>query len=102
MARWTGTSRTPYAKSCLLSHLFPRPCPQILTAELKPQEGKVDRHPNLRVAYVAQHAFHHLEEHLDISPNRQVWPSVGGGVRLGGAVACERGCVTSSSMACKG
>lgn len=26
------------------------------------------RHPNLRMAYVAQHAFHHLEEHLDISP----------------------------------
>jgi hypothetical protein len=30
----------------------------------------VDRHPNMRLAYVAQHAFHHLEEHLDISPNR--------------------------------
>jgi ABC-type ATPase involved in cell division len=34
---------------------------KILTAELKPQEGTVTRHPNLRVAYVAQHAFHHLE-----------------------------------------
>lgn len=44
----------------------------------------MDRHPNLRVAYVAQHAFHHLEEHLDISPNRQVWGGVGGSV--GGSV----------------
>mmetsp|Transcript_4668 Transcript_4668/g.14084 ORF Transcript_4668/g.14084 Transcript_4668/m.14084 type:complete len:488 (-) Transcript_4668:33-1496(-) len=45
---------------------------KILCAELKPQEGKVDRHPNLRVAYVAQHAFHHLEENLDISPVRYI------------------------------
>jgi len=26
----------------------------------------------LRVAYVAQHAFHHIEQHLDKTPN-QVW-----------------------------
>jgi elongation factor 3 len=25
-------------------------------------------HPNLRIAYVAQHAFHHVEQHLDESP----------------------------------
>ena len=28
------------------------------------------RHPNLRVAYVAQHAFHHIEQHLDKTPNQ--------------------------------
>lgn len=26
------------------------------------------KHHNLRVAYVAQHSFHHLEEHCDKSP----------------------------------
>lgn len=34
------------------------------------QVGSVFKHPNLRLAYVAQHAFHHLEDHLDITPNR--------------------------------
>ena len=34
--------------------------------------AQVDRHPNLRLAYVAQHAFHHLEESLDISPVRYI------------------------------
>lgn len=52
---------------------------KILTAELKPQEGKVDRHPNMRLAYVAQHAFHHLEEHLELSPNRYILRRYSGG-----------------------
>jgi elongation factor 3 len=39
-----------------------------MTGELKAASGTVWRHPNLRMAYVAQHAFHHLEEHLDITP----------------------------------
>lgn len=43
---------------------------KILTGELRPQDGKVIKHPNVRVAYVAQHAFHHIEEHLDKSPNQ--------------------------------
>jgi len=30
------------------------------------------KHPNLRVAYVAQHAFHHMEKHLDKSPNEYI------------------------------
>lgn len=30
------------------------------------------KHPNLRVAYVAQHAFHHIESHLDKSPNEYI------------------------------
>jgi len=52
---------------------------KILTSELKPQEGTVTRHPNLRVAYVAQHAFHHLEENLDISPARYILRRYSGG-----------------------
>lgn len=43
---------------------------KVLTGELRPQEGKVIKHPNVRVAYVAQHAFHHIEEHIDKSPNQ--------------------------------
>jgi len=38
-----------------------------MTGEIEPQEGKVERHPNLRVAMMAQHAFHHLEQHLEKS-----------------------------------
>ncbi|KAJ3102877.1 hypothetical protein HDU96_009478 [Phlyctochytrium bullatum] len=41
---------------------------KVLLGELQPQEGKVWKHPNLRVGYVAQHAFHHLEQHLDLTP----------------------------------
>jgi len=35
---------------------------KLLTGELEPLEGTVWKHPNLRMAYVAQHAFHHIEE----------------------------------------
>ena len=30
------------------------------------------RHPNCRVAYVAQHAFHHIEKHLEKTPNEYI------------------------------
>ncbi len=43
------------------------------------QDGTVTRHPNLRVAYVAQHAFFHLEENLDISPARYILRRYSGG-----------------------
>ena len=45
---------------------------KILTGELQPVEGSVWRHPNLRVAYVAQHAFHHIEHHLDKTANAYI------------------------------
>jgi len=52
---------------------------KILTGELIPQQGKVDKHPNLRVGYVAQHAFHHLEQHLEKTPNQYIqWRYAGG------------------------
>ncbi|KAM0790998.1 hypothetical protein ACM66B_004298 [Microbotryomycetes sp. NB124-2] len=38
---------------------------KLLTGETLPDSGKVEKHPNLRIAYVAQHAFHHIEEHLE-------------------------------------
>jgi len=41
---------------------------KLLVGELEPMTGSVWRHPNLRIAYMAQHAFHHLEKHLDKTP----------------------------------
>jgi len=38
---------------------------KLLIGELKPAQGQIWRHPNMRLAYVAQHAFHHLEKHMD-------------------------------------
>jgi len=38
---------------------------KLLIGELKPEQGTIWRHQNMRLAYVAQHAFHHLERHLD-------------------------------------
>ncbi len=45
---------------------------KILTGELVPQTGEVWKHPNARVAYVAQHAFHHIENHLNKTPNEYI------------------------------
>lgn len=41
---------------------------KVLTGEVEPTEGTAWRHPNVRIAYVAQHAFHHVEQHLDKTP----------------------------------
>jgi ABC-type glutathione transport system ATPase component len=43
---------------------------KLLVGELEATEGvgEVWKHHNLRVAYIAQHSMHHLEEHLDDSP----------------------------------
>ncbi|KAF9379023.1 translational elongation factor EF-1 alpha [Podila verticillata] len=45
---------------------------KVLTGETIPQLGEVIKHPNLRVAYVAQHAFHHVEMHLTKTPNEYI------------------------------
>merc|ERR1712019_238441 len=41
---------------------------KLLIGELKAEKGTIWRHPNMRLAYVAQHAFHHLEKHQDKTP----------------------------------
>jgi elongation factor 3 len=38
---------------------------KLLTGETVPNEGSVHKHPALRVGYVAQHAFHHINQHLE-------------------------------------
>ncbi len=45
---------------------------KILIGELKTTQGKVTKHPGLRVAYIAQHAFHHLEKHLQKTPTQYI------------------------------
>jgi len=47
---------------------------KLLTGELEPDAGSGDvwKHPNCRIAYVAQHAFHHIENHLDKTPNEYI------------------------------
>ncbi|ORX51936.1 hypothetical protein DM01DRAFT_1336928 [Hesseltinella vesiculosa] len=45
---------------------------KLLTGEIESDIGTVWKHPNLRIAYVAQHAFHHIEKHLDMTPNEYI------------------------------
>ncbi|EEB07607.1 AAA family ATPase ELf1 [Schizosaccharomyces japonicus yFS275] len=52
---------------------------KVLIGEVIPQSGKVTKHPNLRVGYVAQHAFHHLDQHLEKTPSQYIqWRYRGG------------------------
>merc|ERR1711874_594121 len=45
---------------------------KLLVGEIEPQIGTVWKHPNARIAYVAQHAFHHIESHLTKTPNEYI------------------------------
>jgi elongation factor 3 len=52
---------------------------KVLTGEMPPSYGTVWKHPNMRFAYVAQHAFHHLESHLEKTPVEYIlWRYSGG------------------------
>ncbi|KAF8472548.1 P-loop containing nucleoside triphosphate hydrolase protein [Kalaharituber pfeilii] len=43
---------------------------KLLTGELIPQLGVVEKHPQLRIGYVAQHSLKHVEMHLEKSPSQ--------------------------------
>ena len=45
---------------------------KILIGELKTTQGQVVKHPGMRIAYIAQHAFHHLEKHLHKTPTQYI------------------------------
>ena len=45
---------------------------KLLIGELKPTEGDVWKNPNARIAYVAQHAFQHLEKHIKKTPTEYI------------------------------
>ncbi|KAL1506987.1 hypothetical protein AB1Y20_007851 [Prymnesium parvum] len=55
---------------------------KLLVGELLLEEGagRLEKHPNMRLAYVAQHAFHHIERHLDKSPAAYLEWRFSGGV----------------------
>lgn len=53
---------------------------KLMVGELEPDQGLIERHPNLRVAYVAQHAFAHIEEHLEKTPVEYIMWRYRGGV----------------------
>ena len=43
---------------------------KLLTGELVPNSGKVEKHPNLRFGYIAQHALQHVNEHKEKTANQ--------------------------------
>lgn len=45
---------------------------KLLTGELEPDSGNVWKHANARIGYIAQHAFHHIENHLEKTPNEYI------------------------------
>jgi len=51
-----------------------------LVGDHEPQKGEVWKHPHLRMAYVSQHAFHHVENHLQKSPVDYIQWRYSGGV----------------------
>jgi len=45
---------------------------KVLVGEQLPTEGTIWKAPGLRLAYVAQHAFHHLEKHMQETPTQYI------------------------------
>ncbi len=43
---------------------------KLLTGETIPQTGSVQKHPNLRIGYIKQHALEHVEMHMEKTPNQ--------------------------------
>jgi elongation factor 3 len=57
---------------------------KVLTGQLEPTTGTVWKYPNTRIGYIAQHAFHHIESHLDKTPNEYIrWRYAHGNDREG-------------------
>ncbi|RLL93934.1 translational elongation factor EF-1 alpha [Aspergillus turcosus] len=44
----------------------------VLTGELIPTGGEVYQHENIRIAYIKQHAFAHIDHHLDKTPSEYI------------------------------
>ncbi|KAL6245503.1 translational elongation factor EF-1 alpha [Rhinocladiella similis] len=44
----------------------------VLTGELIPTNGEVYQHENIRIAYIKQHAFAHIDNHLDKTPSEYI------------------------------
>jgi elongation factor 3 len=44
----------------------------VLTGELIPTTGDIYHHENIRIAYIKQHAFAHIDNHLDKTPSEYI------------------------------
>ncbi|GKT59607.1 elongation factor 3 [Colletotrichum tofieldiae] len=44
----------------------------VLTGELVPTQGEIYQHENIRIAYIKQHAFAHIDNHLDKTPSEYI------------------------------
>ena len=44
----------------------------VLTGELLPTTGDVYTHENIRIAYIKQHAFAHIDHHLELTPSEYI------------------------------
>jgi elongation factor 3 len=44
----------------------------VLTGELVPTGGEIYHHENIRIAYIKQHAFAHIDHHLDSTPSEYI------------------------------
>jgi len=44
----------------------------VLTGELIPTQGEIYQHENIRIAYIKQHAFAHIDNHLDSTPSEYI------------------------------
>ena len=44
----------------------------VLTGELIPTSGDIYQHENIRIAYIKQHAFAHIDHHLDKTPSEYI------------------------------
>ena len=51
-----------------MKFVFSEPDPQILVGEHLPTSGSIWEAAGLRLVYVAQHAFHHFEKHMQETP----------------------------------
>jgi elongation factor 3 len=45
---------------------------KVLTGQMEPQQGKVWKYGPSKIGYIAQHAFIHIENHVDKSPNEYI------------------------------
>ncbi|KFA78837.1 hypothetical protein S40288_05502 [Stachybotrys chartarum IBT 40288] len=44
----------------------------VLCGELIPTQGEIYQHENIRIAYIKQHAFAHIDNHLDKTPSEYI------------------------------
>jgi elongation factor 3 len=52
---------------------------KILTGQLEPQSGSVWTYPGVKIGYIAQHAFAHISNHLEKTPNEYIQWRYGSG-----------------------